>query len=108
MPTDTLPKQFLDCRNKRLSTRQIQTRERDVRRLETASQRRAVVCFRSRQFLILDMGSPEFVGFDGLGCAVGGDLCVGPGGGSVAVEEGPVALYFVSDYFSLGMGQERE
>ena len=47
--------------------------------------------------LLLDAGFPEGVGDLGLFYAVGGEVCVGPGCGGVAVEEAPVALSRGSD-----------
>jgi hypothetical protein len=39
------------------------------------------------------LGGPESVGFDGLRGAGGGDVCIGPNNGAVAVFFGPVALW---------------
>lgn len=40
--------------------------------------------------------APEGMGFKGLVYADGGELCVGPGSGVVAILKGPVALEKVS------------
>jgi hypothetical protein len=52
------------------------------------------------------VGSPEVVGFDGLGDPVGGYFCISPSDSSVAVSDGPVALFAVSLLldFEMGMG----
>lgn len=43
------------------------------------------------------MGGPEIVSFSSLVSAAGGDACVGPGDGPVAVSDRPVALLDVSN-----------
>jgi hypothetical protein len=95
MPTDTLTEKLLHRRDK-LLPRKWKSRKSDVCSLETATQRRGVVTLRQRDPLKLDAGSPEIGGFDGLRNAVRGDERIGPGGCSVAVEEGPVALWELS------------
>ena len=97
MTTDTFSEQLLDRGNKRLARRQVETGESDVGGLQASGQWGCVVCLRNGDFLTDDVRGPKVVGFDGLGYAVWCDFCVGPGHGSVAVSDGPVALLLLDD-----------
>lgn len=94
--TDRFPEQLLDLRDERMALREIETREGDVGGFKTPGQGAGVVRFWCWDLLGGDLGGPEFVGFYCLCGAIGGDSCIGPGDGAVAIFFGPVALCWVS------------
>lgn len=72
MPTNTLPKQFLDCRNEGPGGRERKGGEGYVGCLETAVEGGGVVGLGKGDVLGLDFVEPEVGGLLGLGYTEGG------------------------------------
>lgn len=90
---DALAQEFLDHGLERGgAVGQLQAGEGVVGGLEGTGQRGDIVVVWGVDALLLDLLLPEVVRDEGLVDAVGGQGGVGPGGGAVAVELGPVAL----------------
>ena len=89
---DALAQAVFDGRRERMRARQGEPGERVVRRLQAAPERRGVVALGRGDLLDGERVRPEGVGDECLCDARGVEVCVGPGGGGVAVDFGVVAV----------------
>ena len=90
---DTLAEELFDDGNEGVARRKGEVGEGEERGGEAAGQRAGVVALGCWGFLNGELGGPEVVCDQGLGCAGRSEAGIGPGDGAVAVEEGPVALW---------------
>lgn len=90
---DAFAEVFFDQRLKRgASAGKTEAGEGDVGGLQRAGERTDVVAIRRVDMLLVQLGLPEIMGFLGLSNALGGQMCICPSGGAIAIQLRPVAL----------------